>query len=839
MPPRLPGSRLAQVLDRESLLDVEAAPARARDELQIGLDAAHRDAELGEQLHELAATEAEVDHRIAADELLRELGVARAQVVAAAAEERGEVVLAVPGVDRAAGNALAGLRDLVLEAVHLAHLLGEPDLEIVELLQHLRVELVADRRRDLAEQRDRVRDEPALLLDLRQHAVDLAAQRARHRAVHQAAAGQAARRIDPRPREPDLVELAQRRLELVVQRRRRPRPHADEPVEVLVERRLEIVGVLAATRRCLDPSLQLGDHGVEVDGVARSGRVSRIRRHGVNLAEAVRRDRARASVPNLAPMANDRLPDSLRTLPRRSPSGPIGPLPYEIERAEIEAAARDRRAPDFPTDYVDRVHEQVGAVRAAHRRARRHPGRDRAARGADQRAGARADRLPQPRRRRGQEGRAQGRVLHGQPPDRADARARAGRRPRSGTPRPSASSSSRPACTSSRPGSRDSSRRRPRTRRSRDRGPPVPLDVRRPGRDRDAHAPAAQAAARRGLRVRHLRGRHARRRARAGARPERRSATACTRQRRRVDPVPLLDRQPALRSRARARRSARARLPQHHRREVLLALGAARRDDACSKGAASSRSPRRRSGSRSPTPQFNERELIELGCPRTAVAPILIDFADYDTAARRRPARRAPSAPARAAAPTGSSVGRDRTEQVPARRAARVRGLPPRPRPARPAHARRRPERRALLAGAAPARRGSRHRRRGHVHRRRQPRGAARVLPHLRRVRAALGARGLQRARARGDALRRAGRRVRRRRRCPTRSATAGCSSPTRTRSSWRPRSSAYARTHRCAELSSTRAGSGSSTSRSRAPGPNCSTRCTTLMKETALSLEP
>ena len=29
--------------------------------------------------------------------------------------------------------------------------------------------------------------------------------------------------------------------------------------------------------------------------------------------------------------------------------------------------------------------------------------------------------------------------------------------------------------------------------------------------------------------------------------------------------------------------------------------------------------------------EFNERELIELGCPRTAVAPILIDFTDYDT----------------------------------------------------------------------------------------------------------------------------------------------------------------------------------------------------------------
>ena len=184
------------------------------------------------------------------------------------------------------GYALARLLHLVLEAIHLAHLLREPHLEIVELLQHLRVELVADRRRDLAEQRDRVRDEPALLLDLREHAVDLAAERARHRAVDHPAAGQAARGIDPRPGEPDLIELAQGRLELVVQGRRRPRPDTDEPVEVLVERRFEIVGVLAGAAPGLDPRLQLGDDGLEIDGLARRGRVSRIRRHGVNLAEA-------------------------------------------------------------------------------------------------------------------------------------------------------------------------------------------------------------------------------------------------------------------------------------------------------------------------------------------------------------------------------------------------------------------------------------------------------------------------------------------------------------------------------------------------------------------------
>jgi glycosyltransferase involved in cell wall biosynthesis len=43
--------------------------------------------------------------------------------------------------------------------------------------------------------------------------------------------------------------------------------------------------------------------------------------------------------------------------------------------------------------------------------------------------------------------------------------------------------------------------------------------------------------------------------------------------------------------------------------------------------------------------RFNEQELVELGCKRTAVVPILIDFADYDAApdatvlARRRHAR--------------------------------------------------------------------------------------------------------------------------------------------------------------------------------------------------------
>jgi hypothetical protein len=51
-------------------------------------------------------------------------------------------------------------------------------------------------------------------------------------------------------------------------------------------------------------------------------------------------------------MANERLPDSL---PHRPPA-----LPYETERAEIEAAARRTiTRSDFPSEYVDLVNEQA------------------------------------------------------------------------------------------------------------------------------------------------------------------------------------------------------------------------------------------------------------------------------------------------------------------------------------------------------------------------------------------------------------------------------------------------------------------------------------------------
>ena len=64
-------------------------------------------------------------------------------------------------------------------------------------------------------------------------------------------------------------------------------------------------------------------------------------------------------------MANDRLPASLphRSLTREpQPNEPDSrrPLPYETERAEIEAAALlTMNAAEFPSEYVDRVHDQA------------------------------------------------------------------------------------------------------------------------------------------------------------------------------------------------------------------------------------------------------------------------------------------------------------------------------------------------------------------------------------------------------------------------------------------------------------------------------------------------
>jgi hypothetical protein len=74
--------------------------------------------------------------------------------------------------------------------------------------------------------------------------------------VNEPAAGKLAGRIDLRPRETELPERAQDCLQLVVQRGRRTRADADETIEMVVERRLEIVGVFARLAPLLDPRSQ-------------------------------------------------------------------------------------------------------------------------------------------------------------------------------------------------------------------------------------------------------------------------------------------------------------------------------------------------------------------------------------------------------------------------------------------------------------------------------------------------------------------------------------------------------------------------------------------------------
>src|SRR5580693_7709371 len=93
------GLETAQVFDGEPLFDVESTSAGARHELKVRFDAVYGNAELGQKLHELAAAEADVDDRLAVDELLGEFGVPGAQVVAATSEECGELILAVPRVE--------------------------------------------------------------------------------------------------------------------------------------------------------------------------------------------------------------------------------------------------------------------------------------------------------------------------------------------------------------------------------------------------------------------------------------------------------------------------------------------------------------------------------------------------------------------------------------------------------------------------------------------------------------------------------------------------------------------------------------------------------------------
>jgi hypothetical protein len=121
---------------------------------------------------------------------------------------------------------------------------------------------------------------------------------------------------------------------------------------MIVERRLEVVGVLARRATLLDPRPQLGDERVEVDVICDSwafgcGILARIRRHGRESSAPCAAPASYAPALASCAVVNDRVPD---------------PLPHGDVRAEIDAAARETAArADFPAAYMNQVRSEAAS----------------------------------------------------------------------------------------------------------------------------------------------------------------------------------------------------------------------------------------------------------------------------------------------------------------------------------------------------------------------------------------------------------------------------------------------------------------------------------------------
>ena len=162
--------------------------------------------------------------------------------------------------------------------------------------------------------------------------------------MNETATRKVAGRIDAGSREMELGKGVQDGLQLVAQSRRRPRTHADETIEVVVESRLEISGILPRFTPLLDTRSQLGDDRLEVYGAFGFGIMLRIRRHG-----------RESSAPRAAPVSYAPALASYAVVDDRVPD----PLPYGDVRAEIEAAASETAArADFPSTYLSQVHSE-------------------------------------------------------------------------------------------------------------------------------------------------------------------------------------------------------------------------------------------------------------------------------------------------------------------------------------------------------------------------------------------------------------------------------------------------------------------------------------------------
>src|SRR5262245_9567290 len=339
-----------EILDGAAHLDVEALRARQRDQLGFGLDPARLDAELREQPQELSSAEADVEHRTASGEAGGQIAVALGDVVGVAAEVRVERVGVVPRIESRSRYPRDDLLEAREHALHAGVLLGELRLQVVELLEHALVVDVGDHVRRAHDQRDRAGDALRLLLRLVEHALHLAADALRERAVHQRTAGDPTAVVQLAPVELVRRDRLERLVELVQEKSGRRGAVAGQAPDVLLEIAFESRWIRAVEAATLDAIAERREQLLEIRGLLRRLRIGRGRRllvgHAPNVpcaristrtVDAIDRD-------SVDPVVNDR---------------PADPLPYADVRAEIEADAGRASGSGANAEYLDRIRSET------------------------------------------------------------------------------------------------------------------------------------------------------------------------------------------------------------------------------------------------------------------------------------------------------------------------------------------------------------------------------------------------------------------------------------------------------------------------------------------------
>ncbi len=266
-PPRLASSRSARYSTAPPGVGLEPTSARPVDERGIDLDTACVDAELAQQLEELASPESDVEHGRATHESGREVAVAVGDVVGVAAEVRIERVGGVPRFDPGSGHAGRDLGDPRQQHLQPGLLLGELELEVVELLENVRVVRVGEHVRRPRHQCDRANYSVRLILSLLEHALDLAAHALGHDPVHFRPARNPARQADRVTPVLETPEVSTASSSSARTNAGVGGTIAHETLEVPVEVGLETRRVLPGAAALLHPLAQRAEQLLEIRGV--------------------------------------------------------------------------------------------------------------------------------------------------------------------------------------------------------------------------------------------------------------------------------------------------------------------------------------------------------------------------------------------------------------------------------------------------------------------------------------------------------------------------------------------------------------------------------------------